>query len=80
MFPFNSLDFEVTYRQQQVRTQFLESRQIVSISGIRHFVGSSLIAFGSSIYGKAQESCQDADASRVHLEAVMHGRRTLQAS
>lgn len=79
MFPLNTLDFEVNYRHQQVRTQFIESRRIVSIAGMRHLLGNSLMAFGSYIYGKAQESCQEAEASRESIRATMRPRRAAHA-
>lgn len=63
MFPLNTIDFEVSYRHQQVRTQFIESQRIVSIAGMRHLLGNSLMAFGSYIYGKAQESCQESEVA-----------------
>lgn len=76
MFQPSITDAEVTYRHQQIRAQFIESQSLMSVAGIRHLIGNSIIAFGDYIYGKAQESCQEAAETRAQIRATMRQHRT----
>jgi hypothetical protein len=51
---------EIEYRQESVRTDFIESQRIVSIRGVREMIGNTFMQLGASIHGKAREACRDA--------------------
>lgn len=61
---------EVAYRQEQVRSQYIDSQRLVSIQGLREIIGNTFIQLGSSIHGKARAACKDAADSRALVREI----------
>lgn len=55
---------EVMYRQQQLRTGYIESQRQVSISGMRQILGNTILELGSRVHGMAQVACPAAAETR----------------
>lgn len=55
---------EVAYRQQHVRTGYIEAQRLVTISGIRQILGNTILEVGSRIHGMAQAPCPAAAETR----------------
>lgn len=62
---------EVIYRQQQVRTSYIQAQRQISIGGIRQILGNTVIEMGSRIHGMTQESCTDAAEFRSLMRNAM---------
>lgn len=46
---------EITERQQNLRTNYLNTQNGFSVTGIRRLMGSTFIAMGHKIHGRCEE-------------------------
>ena len=49
---------EIAARQQAIRNDFRRSQTTFSVAGVRHLLGSTIIAVGERIYGRL-EDCRE---------------------
>lgn len=52
--------YEISERQQQLRSEYLRTQDGFSISGIRRLMGNTIIAMGQRIHGKLENRCERA--------------------
>ena len=55
---------EIAAKQQAISTEFRRCQSTFSIAGLRHLVGSTIIAMGERIYGRFEECRETASATR----------------
>lgn len=58
-------DAEIAEKQQAIGNEFHRSQTTFSIAGVRHLVGSTIIAMGERVYGRIEE-CRETAAAASH--------------
>jgi hypothetical protein len=55
---------EIAAKQQAISTDFRRSQATFSIAGVRHLLGSTIIAMGERVYGRIEECRETASVAR----------------
>lgn len=73
MYQTTDLHTEVSYRQRQIRTGYIQAQRQVSVVGLRQILGNSVIELGGRIHGMAKAPCKEAAETRGRVRGVIRG-------